>query len=180
MKHKPLDAFRLLFSLESIISHSNMTLFYDSTISFYQPVVRIKMWLAVTSNNMAQVFLKDGWASPHEGLFTAKPILCTCINLHICLIHSGLLSNRKKQKAKKKRGKSNSKRTFHLHHGLKSGHNLCCHKFIPLASPFVLPVSPFSMFTIAHMQQKLASFLFFCSAAVSISLLCLNNVPSSS
>lgn len=106
---------------------------------------------------MVHVLLRDGWASPHDaplGLFTANPIIR--IDLPICLIHSGLLSHRKKQKAKEKRGKSKPKRTFHLHHDPKSGPNLCCHKFTPLTFPFVLLVSLFSMFSIAHVQQTLA------------------------
>lgn len=88
------------------------------------------------------------WGS--AGLFTAIPIISTRINVHICLIHSGLLSHKMKQKAEKKRGTRNLQRMFHLHHDPKSGHNLCCHKFTPLTSPFVLVSSYFHVIHGTH------------------------------
>lgn len=62
------------------------------------------------------------------GLSIATPVNRICINWLICLIHSGLLSRRKRKKEKKKE-KSRLQRTFPRHHDPKSGHNLCCHKF---------------------------------------------------
>lgn len=77
------------------------------------------------------------------GLFTATPVTRVCINWLICLIHSGLLSKRKR---KKKEEKSRLQRMFPRHHVPKSGFNQCCHKLTPIISPCVLLVLPFPCF----------------------------------
>lgn len=84
------------------------------------------------------------------GLLAATPVTRICINLLICLIHSGLISRRKKEKQKerekRKKAKGDLLRKFRHHQEPKSGHNLCFHKSPSVISPCVLHVSHFSMF----------------------------------
>lgn len=109
------------------------------------------------------------------GHCTIIPVIRTCINMLICLIHSGLISKRKKMKAKKEKGKSNARRMFPCHQDPKSGHNLCCHKFTPIISPFVLLILLFSCFPSNTCSQSLHFCLVGLCLAVLLSLICPSN-----
>lgn len=128
---------------------------------------------AVTSSKVVYVFLRGGCCHCMR-----LCVIRTRINVHICLIHSGLLSHKTKQKAEKKRGTRNLQRMFHLHHDPKSGHNLCCHKFTPLTSPFVLVSSYFHVIHGTHAAKAClfcVAWLFFCLLSIPTKPFCLHD-----
>lgn len=145
-----------IFKYYTILSqHIQLLCLFTQQRGVWIKMLSLPAKLCMSSSEGAAV---TAWGS--AGLFTAIPIIRTRINAHICLIHSGLLSHKMKQKAEKKRGTRNLQRMFHLHHDPKSGHNLCCHKFTPLTKFTHLSLSHhISMLFIEHMQQKLALFV---------------------